>query len=136
MEVARYGFWAPGWYVYSKLRYRAYFSQQSVATEYLHLTEDNNRGRKDYYLEPHDSDPTVPVTRADVYGRLALFRLSIWLLLLKSSATSELGCPYTVFLIHKRANKSQAKELPNISSTINSLCYVNSITDRQGQFCL
>ncbi|CAH3047161.1 unnamed protein product, partial [Porites lobata] len=41
----------------------------SVATEYLHLTEDSNRGRKDYYLDPHDSDPTVPVTRADVYDR-------------------------------------------------------------------
>ncbi|CAH3192609.1 unnamed protein product [Porites evermanni] len=69
MEAARSGLWAPGWYVYSKLRYWAYFLQQSVATEYLHLTEDNNRGRKDYYLEPHDSDPTVPVTRADVYDR-------------------------------------------------------------------
>ncbi|XP_073254166.1 fibroblast growth factor receptor 4-like [Porites lutea] len=44
-------------------------ASQSVATEYLHLTEDNNRGRKDYYLDPHDSDPTVPVTRADVYDR-------------------------------------------------------------------
>ena len=72
MEVARSGLWAPGWYVYSKLRYWAYFSQQSVATEYLHLTEDNNRGRKDYYLDPHDSDPNVPVTRADVYDRLVL----------------------------------------------------------------
>ena len=72
MEVARSGLWAPGWYVYSKLRYWAYFSQQSVATEYLHLTEDNNGGRKDYYLEPHDSDPTVPLTRADVYDRLVL----------------------------------------------------------------
>ena len=50
----------------------AYFSQQSVSTEYLHLTEENNRGRKDYYLDPHDSDPTVPVTRADVYDRLVL----------------------------------------------------------------
>ena len=63
-------------------------------------------------------------------------RLSIWLLFLKSSATSELGCPYPVFRTHKGANKSQAKELPNISSTINTLCFVNSITDRQGQFCL
>ncbi|CAH3187821.1 unnamed protein product, partial [Porites lobata] len=44
-------------------------ASQSVATEYLHLTEDNNGDRKDYYLEPHDSDPTVPVTRADVYDR-------------------------------------------------------------------
>ncbi|XP_073229916.1 fibroblast growth factor receptor 1-like [Porites lutea] len=44
-------------------------ASQSVETEYLHLTEDNNRGRKDYYLDPHDSDPTVPVTRADVYDR-------------------------------------------------------------------
>ena len=73
MEVARSGLWVPGWYVCSKLRYWAYFSQQSVATEYLHLTEDNNRGRKDYYLDPHDSDPTVPVTRADVCKRLVLF---------------------------------------------------------------
>ena len=72
MEVARSGLWAPGWYVYSKLRYWAYFSQQSVATEYLQLTEDNNSGRKDYYLDTHDSDPTVPVTRADVYDRLVL----------------------------------------------------------------
>ena len=72
MEVAHSGLWAPGWYVYSKLRYWAYFSQQSVATEYLHLTEDNNRGIKDCYLDPHDSDPTVPVTRADVYDRLVL----------------------------------------------------------------
>ena len=73
MEVARSGLWAPGWYVYSKLRYWAYFSQQSVATEYLHLTENNNNlGIKDYYLDPHDSDPTVPVTRADVYDRLVL----------------------------------------------------------------
>ena len=93
MEVARSGLWAPGWYVYSKLRYWAYFSQQSVSTEYLHLTEDNNGGRKDYYLEPHDSDPTVSVTKADVYDRLVLFRLSILLLFVKSSATSELGCP-------------------------------------------
>ncbi|CAH3177742.1 unnamed protein product [Porites lobata] len=44
-------------------------ASQSVATEYLHLTEDNNRGIKDCYLDPHDSDPTVPVTRADVYER-------------------------------------------------------------------
>ena len=107
-----------------------FHNRSSVATEYLQLTEDNNRGRKDYYLEPHDSDPTVRVTRADVYDRLVLFQLSIWLLFLKSSATSELGCPYPVFRTHKGANKSQAKELPNISSTINTLCYVNSITDR------
>ena len=72
MEVARSGLWTPGSYVYFKLRYWAHFSQQSVATEYLHLTEDNNRGRKDYYLDPDDSDPTVPVTRADVYDRLVL----------------------------------------------------------------
>ena len=72
MEVDRFGLWAPGSYVYFKLRYWAHFSQQSVETEYLHLTEDNNRGRKDYYLDPHDSDPTVPVTRADVYDRLVL----------------------------------------------------------------
>ena len=72
MEVARSGLWAPDWYVYSKLRYWAYFSQQSVSTEYLYLREDNNGGREDYYLEPHDSDPTVPVTRADVYDRLVL----------------------------------------------------------------
>ena len=129
MEVARSGLWAPGWYVYSKLRYWAYFSQQSVATEYLHLIEDNDPGRKDYYLDPHDSDSTVPVTRADVYNRLVLFRLSIWLLFLKSSAKSEFGCPYPVLRTHKGANKSQAKELPNISSTMNTLCYVNSITD-------
>ncbi|CAH3022541.1 unnamed protein product [Porites evermanni] len=70
MEVAHSGLWAPSWYVYSKLRYWAYFSQQSVATEYLHLTENNNNlGIKDYYLDPHDSDPTVPVTRANVYDR-------------------------------------------------------------------
>ena len=99
MGLARSGLWAPGWYVYFKLRYWAYFSQQSVATEYLHLTEDNNRGRNDYYLDPHDSDPTVAVTRADVCDRLVLFRLSIWPLFKKSSATSGLGCPY---------NKSQA----------------------------
>ena len=47
----------------------AYFSQQSVATEYLQLTEDNNRSRKDYHRDPHGSDPTVIVTRADVYDR-------------------------------------------------------------------
>ena len=57
-------------------RFWAYFSQQSVATEYLQLTEDNNRGRKDYYLHPHDSDPTVPVTRADVYDRLVRVSIS------------------------------------------------------------
>ena len=72
MEVARSGLWTPGSYVYFKLRYWAHFSQQSVATEYLHLTEDSNRGRKDYCLDPHDSDPTVPLTRADVYDRLVL----------------------------------------------------------------
>ena len=72
MDVARSGLWAPGWYVYSKTSILGYFSQQSVATEYLHLIEDSNRGRKDYYLDPHDSDPTVPVTRADVYDRLVL----------------------------------------------------------------
>ena len=72
MDVARSGFWAPGWHVYSKLRFCAYFSQQSVATEYLHLIENNNRGIKDYYLDPHDSDHTVVVTRADVYDRLVL----------------------------------------------------------------
>ena len=49
--------------------YWAYFSQQSAATEYLQLTEDNNRSRKDYHRDPHDSDPTVTVTRADVYDR-------------------------------------------------------------------
>ena len=49
-----------------------FHNRSSVATEYLQLTEDNNRGRKDYYLEPHDSDPTVRVTRADVYDRLVL----------------------------------------------------------------
>ena len=43
-----------------------------MATEYVHLTEDNNLGRKDYYLDPHDSDPTVPVTRVDVYDGLVL----------------------------------------------------------------
>ena len=48
----------------------------SVATEYLQLTEDNNRGKKDYYLHPHDSDPTVPVTRADVYDRLVRVSIS------------------------------------------------------------
>ena len=123
MEVARSELWAPGWYFYFKLRYWAYFSQQSVATEYLHLTEDNNLDRKDYYPDPHDSDPTVPVTRVDFYDRLVLFRLSIWLLFLKSSATSEFGRPYSVFRTHKGVNvKAQAKELPNISSTMNTLC--------------
>ena len=49
----------------------------SVATEYLQLTEDNKRGKKDYYLSLiHDSDPTVPVTRADVYDRLVRFSIS------------------------------------------------------------
>ena len=50
-------------------RYWAYFSPQSVATEYLQLTEDNNSSRKDYHRDPHDLDPTVTVTRADVYDR-------------------------------------------------------------------
>ena len=129
MEVARSGLWAPGWYVYSKLRYWAYFSQQSVATEYLHLTEDNNRGRKDYYLDPHDSDPTVPVTRADVYDRLVLSIKHLAFILEKFSH-KRVGLPYPVFRTHKGANKSQTKEIPNISWTINTLCYVNSITDR------
>ena len=112
----------------AKLRYWTYFSHQSVATEYLHLTEDNNRGRKDYYLDPHDSDPTVPVTRADVYDRLVLSIKHLALILEKFSYKRV--CPYPVFRTHKGSNKSQAKELPNISSTINTLSYVNSITDR------
>ncbi|XP_073254427.1 fibroblast growth factor receptor 1-like [Porites lutea] len=44
-------------------------ASQSVATEYLQLTEDNNSSRKDYHRDPHDLDPTVTVTRADVYDR-------------------------------------------------------------------
>ena len=97
MEVAHSGLWAPGWYVYSKLRYWAYFSQQSVATEYLHLTEDNNRGRKDYYLDPHDSDPTVPVTRADVYDRLVL------------------SIKHLAFILEKFSHKRVGLSIPGIS---------------------
>ena len=105
------------------------FPQQSVATEYLHLTEDNNRGRKDYYLEPHDSDPTVPVTRANVYDRLVLSIKHLAFILEKFSH-KRVGLSIPGISYHKGANKSPAKELPNISSTINTLCYVISITDR------
>ena len=47
-----------------------FFSQQRVASGYLKLTEDNNYGRHDYYLDPVDSDSTIPLTRAVVYDRL------------------------------------------------------------------
>ena len=97
MEVARSGLWAPGWYVYSKLRYCAYFSQQSVATEYLHLTEDINRRRKDYYLNPHDSDHTVVVTRADVYDRLVL------------------SIKHLAFILEKFSHKRVGLSIPGIS---------------------
>ena len=97
MEVAHSGSWAPGWYVYSKLRCWAYFSQQSVATEYLHLIEDNNRGRKDYYLDPHDSDPTVPVTRANVYDRLVL------------------SIKHLAFILEKFSHKRVGLSIPGIS---------------------
>ena len=97
MEVAHSGLWTPGWYVYSKLRYWAYFSQQSVATEYLHLIENNNRGIKDYYLDPHDSDPTVPVTRADVYDRLVL------------------SIKHLAFILEKFSHKRVGLSIPGIS---------------------
>ena len=97
MEVAHSGLWAPGLYVYSKLRYWAYFSQQSVATEYLHLIENNNRGIKDYYLDPHDSDPTVPVTRANVYDRLVL------------------SIKHLAFILEKFSHKRVGLSIPGIS---------------------
>ena len=96
MEVARSRLWAPGWYVYSKLPFWAYVLQQSVATEYLHLTEDNNGGRKDYYLDPHDSDPTVPVTRADVYDR------------------SVISIKHLAFILQKVSHKRVGLSIPGI----------------------
>ena len=59
-----------------------FFSQQRVASEYVKLTEDNNYGRNDYYLDPLDSDSTIPLTRADVYDRLVRanfrFEYDVW----------------------------------------------------------
>ena len=59
-----------------------FFSQQRVASAYVKLTEDDNYGRNDYYLDPLDSDSTIPLTRADVYDRLVRenfrFEYEVW----------------------------------------------------------
>ncbi|XP_073254161.1 fibroblast growth factor receptor 1-like [Porites lutea] len=44
-------------------------ASQRVVSGYIKLTEDNNYGRNDYYLDPLDADSTIPRTRADVYDR-------------------------------------------------------------------
>ena len=60
-----------------------FFSQQRVVSGYIKLAEDNNYGRNDHYLDPLDSDSTIPLTRADVYDRLVSetfrFEYEIWL---------------------------------------------------------
>ncbi|KAM7436017.1 hypothetical protein ABFA07_014162 [Porites harrisoni] len=44
-------------------------ASRRVVSEYIKLAEDNNYGRNDHYLDPPDSDSTIPLTRADVYDR-------------------------------------------------------------------
>ena len=74
--------------LYTALRYGCYgnwasFPQQRVVSGYIKLAEDNNYGRNDHYLDPLDSDSTIPLTRADVYDRLVSetfrFEYEIWL---------------------------------------------------------